>query len=85
MNAETATPPDAIPAGDAAAAAQVLPDDLDPPLRTALYEAHRSAGARLIDFAGWEMPVQYSGIIDEHRAVRSRPECSTCRTWASCG
>ncbi len=41
------------------------------PLRTALYETHRDAGARLIDFAGWEMPVQYAGIIDEHRAVRS--------------
>jgi aminomethyltransferase len=41
------------------------------PLRTALFESHRSAGARLIDFAGWEMPVQYAGIIDEHRAVRS--------------
>jgi aminomethyltransferase len=42
------------------------------PRRTALYDAHRAAGARLIDFAGWEMPVQYEGIIDEHRAVRSR-------------
>jgi aminomethyltransferase len=41
-------------------------------LRTALVERHRSLGARLIDFAGWEMPVQYSGIIDEHRAVRER-------------
>jgi aminomethyltransferase len=41
------------------------------PLHTALYQAHRDAGARLIDFAGWEMPVQYAGIIDEHRAVRS--------------
>lgn len=39
--------------------------------RTPLYEAHRSLGARLVDFAGWEMPVQYSGVIDEHIAVRS--------------
>lgn len=43
----------------------------EPPQRTALYDTHRRAGARLIDFAGWEMPVQYAGIIDEHRAVRS--------------
>jgi aminomethyltransferase len=41
-------------------------------LRTALVERHRSLGGRLIDFAGWEMPVQYSSILDEHRAVRER-------------
>jgi aminomethyltransferase len=40
--------------------------------RTPLYDAHRLAGARMVDFAGWEMPVQYSGIIDEHIAVRTR-------------
>ncbi len=39
--------------------------------RTPLYEAHRRAGARLVPFAGWEMPVQYSGILDESRAVRN--------------
>ena len=38
--------------------------------RTPLYEVHRSLGARMVDFGGWEMPVQYSGIIDEHHAVR---------------
>jgi aminomethyltransferase len=38
--------------------------------RTPLYEAHQALGARLVPFAGWEMPVQYSGIVDEHRAVR---------------
>src|SRR6187397_372005 len=42
-------------------------------LRTALVERHRELGARLIDFAGWEMPVSYpTGILDEHRAVRER-------------
>ena len=41
-------------------------------LQTALVERHRSLGGRLIDFAGWEMPVQYSGILQEHRAVRQR-------------
>ena len=40
--------------------------------RTPLYAAHRRAGARMVEFAGWEMPVQYTGVIDEHRAVRSR-------------
>ena len=38
--------------------------------RTPLYERHRAAGAKIVEFAGWEMPVQYSGVIDEHRAVR---------------
>jgi len=38
--------------------------------RTPLYEAHRALGAKLVPFAGWEMPVQYTGIVDEHKAVR---------------
>ena len=38
--------------------------------RTPLYERHLEAGARLVPFAGWEMPVQYEGVIAEHRAVR---------------
>src|SRR6187401_3058645 len=38
---------------------------------TALRSRHAELGARLIPFAGWLMPVQYSGIMDEHRAVRS--------------
>jgi aminomethyltransferase len=43
-------------------------------LRTPLYELHKQLGARLVDFAGWEMPVQYAqaGIITEHLAVRQR-------------
>jgi aminomethyltransferase len=40
-------------------------------LRTPLYERHVALGARLVPFAGWEMPVQYEGVIPEHRAVRS--------------
>jgi len=39
--------------------------------RTPLYERHAAAGARLVPFAGWEMPVQYAGIREEHIAVRS--------------
>jgi aminomethyltransferase len=38
--------------------------------RTPLFEAHKKLGARLVEFGGWEMPVQYSGIVEEHRAVR---------------
>ncbi len=38
--------------------------------RTPLFERHAALGARLVPFAGWEMPVQYSGIAAEHRAVR---------------
>jgi aminomethyltransferase len=39
--------------------------------QTALDSRHRALGARMIPFAGWEMPVQYSGLVEEHRAVRS--------------
>src|SRR5205823_4379968 len=40
-------------------------------LRTPLHDRHVALGARLVPFAGWEMPVQYEGVIQEHRAVRS--------------
>src|ERR671933_206474 len=40
-------------------------------LRTPLYDRHVALGARMVPFAGWEMPVQYSGVIPEHKAVRS--------------
>ncbi len=40
--------------------------------RTALFDAHRELGARIVDFAGWEMPVSYTGALDEHGAVRRR-------------
>ena len=39
--------------------------------RTALYPAHQQLGARLVDFGGWEMPVQYTSITEEHLAVRN--------------
>ncbi len=48
---------------------------LDPtpaPHDTPLVDRHLALGARIIDFAGWRMPVQYSSILDEHRAVRER-------------
>jgi aminomethyltransferase len=40
--------------------------------KTPLTELHRAHGATLVDFAGWEMPVQYSGVLAEHRAVREK-------------
>jgi aminomethyltransferase len=39
--------------------------------RTPLYERHVALGARMVPFAGYEMPVQYAGVIEEHRAVRT--------------
>ncbi|HEV2106728.1 MAG TPA: glycine cleavage system aminomethyltransferase GcvT [Thermomicrobiales bacterium] len=39
--------------------------------RTPLFDRHVGLGARMVPFAGWEMPVQYSGVLAEHRAVRS--------------
>ena len=42
------------------------------PLRTtALNSVHRALGAKMVDFGGWDMPVQYSGIMEEHNAVRN--------------
>ena len=40
--------------------------------QTALNARHRSLGARMVEFGGWDMPVEYSGIADEHLAVRTR-------------
>ncbi len=39
--------------------------------RTPLYARHVESGARMVPFAGYEMPVQYTGVIEEHRAVRT--------------
>ncbi|MBM2844673.1 MAG: glyA gcvT, partial [Anaerolineales bacterium] len=47
-------------------------DSADPPLRrTALFETHRKLGAKMVPFAGWEMPVWYTSVIEEHLATRS--------------
>ena len=49
--------------------------------RTQLYDVHVSAGATMVDFGGWEMPIQYpSGIIAEH--LYTRQVCGP--TWAAC-
>ena len=39
--------------------------------RTSLFESHQALGARLVEFGGWEMPVHYSSILDEHKTVRT--------------
>ena len=64
-----------VPLADPSAAAS--PGLADPALaaapalrRTALFEAARAAGGRLVPFAGWEMAVQFSGLVAEHQAVR---------------
>ncbi len=56
------------PGGDKSANALTA----DTPLRrTPLYEEHKQRGGRIVPFAGWEMPVQFAGISEEHRAVRA--------------
>ena len=46
--------------------------DADSALRTVpLKDMHKNLGARMVPFGGWEMPVQYAGIIAEHQAVRT--------------
>ena len=50
-----------------------MSEAIAPPIhRTPLDARHHALGARMIDFAGWLMPVQYAGILEEHRAVRER-------------
>src|ERR1700691_706680 len=40
--------------------------------KTALNSIHRQLGAKMVNFGGWDMPVEYSGILSEHEAVRTR-------------
>ncbi|MBN1371764.1 MAG: glycine cleavage system aminomethyltransferase GcvT [Anaerolineaceae bacterium] len=62
--------------GKAASSAAPLPEFTwtepeNPPLRrTALYDTHRALGAKMVPFAGWEMPVWYSSVVEEHLATR---------------
>ena len=63
----------ALPAEEAApleAPFSWSPDAESPLQRTILYDEHVALGARLVPFAGWEMPVWYTSALDEHRAVR---------------
>jgi aminomethyltransferase len=45
---------------------------MSPLKRTPLWDRHRALGGKLVSFGGWDMPVEYSGLADEHRAVRTR-------------
>ena len=55
-------------------------------LRTPLYGRHLGLGATLVDFGGWNMPVQYpGGIVQEHLATARAPASSTSPTWAGFG
>ncbi|HTE50337.1 MAG TPA: glycine cleavage system aminomethyltransferase GcvT [Kofleriaceae bacterium] len=47
------------------------PSSVTPLRRTPLYQLHVEHGAKMVEFGGWEMPLQYKGIVAEHRAVRS--------------
>ena len=49
----------------------MTPTSDTPAGRTPLFPLYERYGARVVDFHGWDLPVQFSGIIDEHRAVRS--------------
>jgi aminomethyltransferase len=49
--------------------------DTAPLKRTPLHAAHVRLGARMIGFGGWDMPVQYAGIVEEHRTVRTAVGC----------
>jgi len=56
--------------------------------RTALFDLHRTAGARMVDFGGWEMPLHYGSQIEEHVAVRTRSgmfDVSHMRVIDACG
>jgi len=50
--------------------------------RTALNETCRKYGGKMVDFHGWELPIQFEGIIKEHNAVRNSAGILTYRTWA---
>ena len=55
--------------------------------KTALNAVHRAAKAKMVDFGGWDMPVDCCGLVAEHMAVRTGVGSSTYRTWgiSSCG
>ena len=67
--------PKGLPSADLAS----KPSPMSELLRTPLYDFHAAHGARLVPFAGWEMPVSYAGIIEEHKTVRE-----TCGLFDVC-
>src|SRR5438477_300371 len=65
------TEPMATASPSASNASAATPESQGTLRHTPLYDVHRALGARMVPFAGWEMPVQYASIIDEHRTVRT--------------
>ena len=64
---------DAMPGGLPALSPFTWEPDPNPAIRrTRLFETHRNAGAKMVPFAGWEMPVQYTSVQEEHLAVRQK-------------
>ncbi len=64
---------DAAPDGLAALPPFAWTPDADQPMRrTRLFETHRDSGAKMVPFAGWEMPVQYTSVLEEHQTVREK-------------
>jgi len=51
--------------------------------QTPLTAKHRALGGRMIEYAGFEMPVQYTGLVDEHLTVRSKVGILTSPTWVN--
>ena len=49
--------------------------------RTPLFDVYAKYGGKTIDFGGWELPVQFSSIKEEHEAVRTAQVCSMCLIW----
>ena len=49
--------------------------------RTPLFDVYAKYGGKTIDFGGWELPVQFSSIKEEHEAVRTVQVCSMCLIW----
>ena len=55
----------------------------DTPKRTPLYDLHVELGGKMVDFAGWDMPVQYPmGIMGEHKHCREKAALFDVSTWA---
>ena len=67
---------------------QWQPDPNAPLRKTALNETHRAMGGRMVPFAGWEMPVQYTGVLEEHLATRQAAglfDVSHMGVWEAAG
>ena len=59
--------------------------DAHAPRTSALHRLHEELGARFTEFGGWQMPVRYGSIVEEHQAVRRAAGLLTSRTWGSSG